>query len=434
MKSLFVRFYLFALLTFIALGWSIDKLYDVYSQQTAHTSDVDLHRGTFFLVNRELARYPAEQQQIYLDAFSSSFGYGIHVASAAQLPALLQDAQLSVEQTQYLQEGGIVSVFSDTDGASWYLQQRMDADDFIVFGPIFNDVGSGVEALMSLFVLGGLALVVFVWAWPISHGIITINRAAEQFGQGNLDARAPRRLTSTLQPLAQRFNAMAARIQALITSHKTLSHAVSHELKTPIARIRFAHEMLKDAENESDRTRYLQRIDESIEELNALVEELLVYARFDRETPVLHREQNDFAVLAEMVLTRYRETHPALRYQLRCEADCPTVNTDKSAMLRILDNLIRNAVRYACSEVQIRLLPFERGVEIQVHDDGIGIPEAEREAIFEPFVRLDKSRDRASGGIGLGLSIVKRYVELQGGSITISQSPLGGALFVLRFH
>lgn len=100
-------------------------------------------------------------------------------------------------------------------------------------------------------------------------------------------------------------------------------------------------------------------------------------------------------------------------------------------MVRVLDNLVRNAVRYAETHILIQLQINDGHTNLSINDDGPGIPPSSWQTLFEPFVRLDQSRDRNSGGIGLGLAIVKRYVELHKGSISIGQSDMGGAAFII---
>ena len=104
---------------------------------------------------------------------------------------------------------------------------------------------------------------------------------------------------------------------------------------------------------------------------------------------------------------------------------------DAEAIARILDNLVRNATRYAKREIEVQIALNGAQVQLSVNDDGPGIPKESWQSIFDPFVRLDKSRDRKSGGIGLGLAIVKRYIELHKGTVCIEESPAGGARFVL---
>lgn len=437
MKNLFFRLYLLLIATFIGLGWSIDELYESWSQTQSITTDVELHEGTLFLLSKELKRHSPENQADHLAALSPSFGYPIHLLNFAQLNQVkgLQTRPLSQEQKHYLSQGGIVAFFDDFEGTSWFLKQISGSDKLLVLGPIVMNTKARSDAIFIVLFFVFLALIVFIWAWPISKGLATLSKSAMALGKGDWSVRVDTKITATLRPLAERFNAMAERIQSLIKSHKELSHAVSHELRTPIARIRFAMEMVRDVDSPDARDKYLKSMDDSIEELDGLVDELLTYARFDREEPQLNIEPHDMLRVVTEVVNKFEMTHPDLRFVVATEpasgdlfCDC-----DDDAIARMLDNLIRNAVRYAKACILIRVHISEQQVTLSVNDDGPGIPEESWSNVFDPFVRLDKSRDRNSGGIGLGLAIVQRYIKLHRGEASIGRAELGGASFRLTW-
>lgn len=432
MKGLFFRSYLLVALTILGLGWSIGKLYDTHVQTVSLTTDVDLHKGTLFLINRELTRFAGEEQS-YLSAIGTSFGFPVSLLALDNIDRAKQfgDTRVTAKQLAYLRQGGVVSLFDDFDGTSWFLQKRSVDNSVIVLGPINNAVSTQSEALFSTLFLAGLALAVFIWLWPISKGLIALTKATRAFGKGDFSARVDSDIPASLQHLARQFNAMAARIQRLIKSHKELSHAVSHELRTPIARIRFAMEMAREVKSVKAREHYLDAMDDNIEELDSLVDELLTYARFDREEPQLHFTQVDMNRLIETSLDKFRMTHSALNFKLYSMANEVFCWCDEDAIIRVLDNLIRNAVRYANKHIEVQLELNSQALCLSVNDDGPGIPESCRTNLFDPFVRLDQSRDRQSGGIGLGLAIVKRYIELHQGTVAIAESKLGGACFCL---
>lgn len=439
MKNLFFRLYLLLIATFIGLGWSIDKLYDNLSHPQDLTTDVEIHKGTLFLLNKELKRHAPETQPNYLQAISPSFGYPVDLVSSSQLPDYqgLKSSPLTAEQNHYLQQGGVVSVFDDFNGKSWFLQKLSDSDHVIILGPIVNDSMAQSETIYTVVFFAGLAMIVFIWVWPISKGLMSLSKAATAFGKGDWSVRADTGISSSLIHLAERFNAMAERIQHLIKSHKELSHAVSHELRTPIARIRFAMEMARDVDTAEARHRYMDSMDDNIEELDGLVDELLTYARFDREEPQLNIKRHDMVKIVQDVINRFELTQSNITFSITLDTTLPNktlqCDCDGEAIARILDNLIRNGIRYAGQNIEVKLGVLENQVQISVNDDGPGIPEESWSTVFDPFVRLDKSRDRNSGGIGLGLAIVKRYIELHNGLVSVGQSNMGGACFLLQW-
>ena len=438
MRSLFLRLYLLLTLTFIGLGWSIDKFYSSLHTESQFTSDLALHQGTLMLLNAELIRQSQAGRQAHLAALATSFGYPLALLNQQQVTALADATGLSLNQEQhdYLYSGGTVSLFNEALGQSWFLKKLSDGQSVILLGPILTESAANTDIYYTGLFFLGLAIFVFLWAWPISSGLASLTKAATAFGRGDFAVRATAKVSSPLKELVERFNAMAARIQRLIKSHKELSHAVSHELRTPIARIRFAMEIIRDEHDIELKNKYLDTMDESIEELDGLVDELLVYAKFDREEPELKFVSVDLRQMVGEIIEKYQLTEPNYQFSLVANKKL-FANIDTDGIGKVVDNLLRNAVKYAKQNIQVSLSTVQTAskdtrIILTVEDDGKGIPSENWHTIFEPFVRLDKSRDRKSGGIGLGLAIVKRFVELHQGQVSVKKSPLGGVAFVVN--
>lgn len=421
MKNLFLRLYVLLIVAFVGIGWGLDQFIDSNSENAQYTSDIDLHKGTLFLLEKELNRLPVAQQKEFLNSISGSFGFPIGLEQKHL-------AAFSQSQLAHLLEGGIVSRYDDELGSSWFYRM-VDESRLLSIGPIQYEPKT--SPVWSIIFMLAIALVVYIWVWPITKGLRELTRAANAFGEGDFSVRASLTASKPLLELVERFNAMADRIQRLVESHKELSHGVSHELRTPIARIRFAMEMVREVEQSELRAKYLDTMDTNIEELDGLVDELLVYARFDREEPKMDVAEHDLIAVIELQLARFIETEPQLSITLDGDKPLP-VYFDKAAISRVIDNLVRNAVRYAKTEINVTCSADSQKVTIHIDDDGPGIPEQSREELFKPFVRLDQSRDRQSGGIGLGLAIVKRLVGLHQGRIYATASDSGGARFVIE--
>ncbi|MFT4925479.1 MAG: signal transduction histidine kinase [Phenylobacterium sp.] len=437
MKSLFLRLYLLLIIAFLGIGWSLDQFIDSYANDEQLTSDIDLHQGTFFLLNKELKRLKPQQQASFISTISSSFGYAIGLTDAT---TLIQTLAFSQREITHLNDGGIVPRFSDEQGLSWFYHQLSDSEQVMVLGPIHYQTKS--SPWLSVIFFTFIALVVFIWVWPIARGLKALTTAATAFGQGDFSVRAKDSNTAALMVLGERFNAMAERIQRLVESHKELSHGVSHELRTPIARLRFAMEMVREVDDKDKRHQYLDTMDNNIQELDGLVDELLVYARFDREEPKLDLAEFDIAEVVTLQLARFEQAEEQLAIvfeqqaqsnEAHNEAHSVSCRFDRGAICRVIDNLVRNAVRYAKTTITVRLILTSDQVCLQIDDDGPGIPQESRASLFKPFVRLDQSRDRNSGGIGLGLAIVKRLVELHQGSVEVTSADTGGARFIVRW-
>jgi len=274
-------------------------------------------------------------------------------------------------------------------------------------------------------------LVAIFVAFQISRQLRKVERASEALGAGVLSARVdnPKGPSSEL---AASFNAMAQRIERLVRERDELLQAVSHELGSPLARMRFHLELLDD-DSDSPTSERVEALERQIDELDQLVEDLVRWVQSD-EHALRRRSFDAVAPLADLVeLARLDGSADG---RVVVALDAPT-NADLAADPRLyqraIDNVLRNAVRYASQWVQLRLRTTPDSVIVDVADDGPGIPAEARNRVLEPFTRLEPDRDRRTGGVGLGLAIVHRILAGHGGEVSIGESERGGASVALRW-
>ena len=216
---------------------------------------------------------------------------------------------------------------------------------------------------------------------------------------------------------------MADNINALIASKKQLIDGIAHELRTPLVRLRYRLEM-----SENLTAAESQALNRDISQLEALIEELLTYARLDRPQNELHLSTPDLPTWIQTHIDDVQSVNPQRTLLTRVTpGDYGAL--DMRLMERVLDNLMNNAMRYSESTLRIGLDLQDNQARLTVEDDGPGIAPDARETVFEPFVRLDPSRDRATGGCGLGLAIVHSIAQAMGGTVQCGESELGGACF-----
>lgn len=254
--------------------------------------------------------------------------------------------------------------------------------------------------------------------------------AAERFGDNDLSVRIQLSRRSNIRDLAEHFNLMAARIEGLIANQRELTNAVSHELRTPIARLSFELDQLKQQPDASQNRELIADMYADLGELEEMVSELLTYASLEHGATVIKRENIHAADWLDSVVGSVALEAEAVGVQLSitdCQVD--TVSIEPRFMARAVINLLRNAIRYAEQRVEVSLLRNGDDYEVRVSDDGPGVPLEGREKIFEPFSRLDASRDRRTGGFGLGLALVRRVSQSHGGQVEVGDSVWGGALF-----
>lgn len=288
-----------------------------------------------------------------------------------------------------------------------------------------------INILIGAALLGCLGL----WARPRWNDLRRLQHAAASLGRGDFDARTDISGRSDFAELGHVFDGMARDIGRLIEQQGELLGAVSHELRTPLARLEFGLELITELSEEPLVHERVEQMVRHTEELNELINELLTYTRL--RSPQ-QRAEVSTVVLPEFISSvvapfmedaKVHDRH--LELQLR---DCPEQFTlDPRLVARALHNLLSNALRYCQTRVRVEAVATAgEGVSIRVEDDGIGIEPMDRERVFEPFLRLDRSRDRATGGFGLGLAISKSAIECQGGRLGIRDTDLGGACFEVQ--
>ncbi len=298
--------------------------------------------------------------------------------------------------------------------------------------PIDVGVAVQMEAVRYLIVALALLIPIGLWSRAHWHGLQSLMRVADSFGAGQLKARAQLQPADSIYPLAERINHMADRIETLLEAQRGLLHSVSHEIRTPIARLEFAFELLHDMANDVAGDAMLQKriasMQDDLTELKSLVNELLGMARLDSDQPLRYQTFD----LTDALRSCAQALPPAnVALDVSVPDGMGSYYGDCRLLMRATGNLLRNAQKYANSNVALSAARKPHGISIMVDDDGPGIPEEDRDKVFEPFYRLDRSRDRGTGGFGLGLSIAAKAVTLHGGTLTIDASPLGGARFTI---
>lgn len=269
---------------------------------------------------------------------------------------------------------------------------------------------------------------------PLVRDLRLLENAASRFGQGDLSSRAEVTSKDAVGSVARRFNIMAGSIQGLIQRERQLLQAVSHELRTPIARIRFDLDMLQSAETPEEQQRRIEEIDGEVTEIDQLVGELLDYNRIHSESLAVERKPMAVREVLEEIIARLHDFRPEVNIDIPLETDPDVrVTADRLLFRRAIQNLLSNALRFARNRVVVRCTRGEAETIVEICDDGPGVAPERREQIMMPFNRGEDGGSRSSGGVGLGLSIVSRIVELHGGAVTVGEAAIGGACFTTRW-
>ena len=278
-------------------------------------------------------------------------------------------------------------------------------------------------------------LLVSLMSRRILSPVQRLNAAARRLGQGDLSQRVPAAGPRELQDLSRTFNAMAENLQAAEQQRRSLVADVAHELRTPLSNLQGYLEAVQDGLLAADQTT-IAALRQQTAHLIALVEDLRLLAQAEAGVLQLHRTPTDLAELLAAAVDDFRPRAAAkeLRLTLEVAADTPLLNLDQTRLRQIVGNLLENALLHAPEGGAVTLTagPGDGGgVVIAIRDNGPGIPAADLPYVFDRFYRVDPSRARATGGVGLGLTIARQLARAHGGDLTAENPPAGGSVFTL---
>lgn len=295
-------------------------------------------------------------------------------------------------------------------------------------------------------VIALVLVVVGISSWLLARTLTRplgrLSTAALAFGSGDFKARAALRNRDEFGDVSRAFDEMAERVTELLRAERELLANVSHELRTPLSRIRMALALVSESEGDlAVAHEMLGEIGGDLDELERLISDVLTAARLDFEDagspagiPPLRRQHVDIHELLTHAATRFRAAHPQRTLRVDVPLDLPSVDADPVLLRRVFDNLLENAHKYTDNPSE----PVElvaRAVEeitVDVIDKGVGISAADLPRVFRPFYRADRSRTRATGGLGLGLPLAKRIVDAHGGKIELASAPNEGTRVRVR--
>ncbi|KVZ76378.1 ATP-binding protein [Burkholderia ubonensis] len=285
--------------------------------------------------------------------------------------------------------------------------------------------------LVLAFVFAAPALAAYRWMRPVWSDLVMVRERAIDFTGGRFNTRARESHSVIIGPLARTLNALAMRMERLIAAQRDLTNGISHELRTPLARVRFALEILREPGSAAEYESALDGIAQDVTELDELIDMSLTYARLEYSSLQSNLEPTALAAWLEHQVNDAALLYPDKTIETRIAiATDVRVEMDRRLMSYAMRNLLRNASKYARSRIVVGIAIDHGNIGVYVEDDGPGVPESERERIFEAFVRLD----RRTGGYGLGLAITRQVLQAHNGRIAVvDPAELGGARFEISW-
>lgn len=419
MRTLSISLIVVALVATIGLSWLFDTYYQSYQQSENSQPNDTVIALEDIAVNLANSIAVVSDPEQFIEQWQD--GYQLQLINTEQmaLPKELVNA-LDAGKPLTLQSDEQVTIHVRVPGSDQLLLLAFEQL------PEPSDKDTHRYWLTSLFYL--LLIGVFiVWLTPLLLRLLKLREAAQAFGEGHLDQRIEVGSISYIKDVESEFNHMAQRIEDLVSDVKLLSSAVSHDLRTPLAKLRMGIDTLREESDEKVREKYHQRLDTQLDCMVELVETLLQYARLDQVMINLEKQSLDMSSVVSSCIDQH---HGSMVYtNTTCQQQC-IIDGDPRYLKIAINNLLQNATKYGNGTVHVTLTETEEYYAVSVEDNGSGIPPQLHTAIFKPFVRGDHQETK---GFGVGLAMVKRVLDWHQGSISVCGSPtLGGAKFELR--
>jgi signal transduction histidine kinase len=313
-------------------------------------------------------------------------------------------------------------------GYNYYLEHSADGGTYL-FAWDFSEHVRGIHAKMLwllLFLVTGVVCTAYFFQKRLLRPVRLLDDGVERLSKGDLNVAVPVLTHDEFGVLTDAFNKMVGRVRQMVQARDQLLLDVSHELRSPLTRLKVALALLPEDENRTGMVGDLN-------EMEAMIAELLEMERI-RDDRGIRRETHDLLSVLREVAEDYRKGPPGIRIVSPLRE--LWLDIDKDRIKTVLRNLLENAVKFGLPDsrpVEIDLEQDAHTVTLRICDDGPGIPQADIASLFEPFFRVDRSRSMKAGGYGLGLSICQRIMEAHGGSIAVTNNPGRGAAFVLNF-
>lgn len=433
--SLFSRLYFSVALVIICcviIGQFVDEYFDRKDDFKYFKRNVSYIVET--MIHKDLAEL--EQQNDFLSTMTT-IGFGLSVKFIER-----KNEISPCENCNYLTTIGSIQFYELEEGEFFadyrllkakrhliiyeMLDEERQDDDL----PFYHD-----EVDSLIFLITSLLLMSITLYRPVKNlqrQINTLNQAHQKFGSGDMKARASERVHPPLDKLALSFNYMADAIDKSVKERDIFSHAIPHEVRTPLSRIQLAAGLIRQKSKDDETLSLIDDVDNYIDDINELISQIVEFSKLTSFKSDEYFEQYQTISMRDFIAVRLKHFSAPEDKVVNVNICEKAQLTTNPVYLRLaLDNLVKNALTYANTAIEINVFSDETSLVLSVEDDGSGINETDRETIFIPFSRLDQSRNRKTGGLGLGLAITKAATEKMHGTITVSRSFAGGAKFLI---
>lgn len=419
MRILIGSLLLVVLTAIVGVGWTLDQLFDRFANDNI-SDDIQIYQEMGAQLAAVLEATSNPRQAMAGDVSTQFLGISLQASKDFQLPSPMQ-AQF---------ETGEALVLESDEGVSMHYYLPGHGDVLTITPYHYNTSSQSAIKLIftAVFYIVVLALLL-LWLYPLIRRLTKLSSAAKDFGRGQLDRRVSTQGVSYISDIEVEFNRMAERIQTLVSDNKLLSSAVSHDLRTPLARLRFGIDTLEDTGDPRAREKYTRRLSADISTMEKLVSSLLDFARLDHVLPDNYPDVLSLVALTAQCVELHSHDSMPIALDMRGQH---LIKGNANHLTMLLSNLLQNALKFARQSVCVKLTRIDKGSLLSVSDDGPGIPASQYRAVLMPFTRGDNNSTEK--GHGLGLAIVNRIAQRHGGSVEIDICPeLRGARISILF-
>ncbi|WP_293747658.1 ATP-binding protein [uncultured Paraglaciecola sp.] len=420
MKKLVLSLVLVMFTAIIFLGWSLDTLFNNYQEQQ-NTDEFSAYRQIAASLATTLDKL--DDPQAFIMAWQKANQQTLNLVPLTEFP-------LPEELTQDFNQGvSLVLESADRITVNHIMPAQQQVLVMSVSPQASQPANLSLQMILTTAFYMGILLFVGIWLYPLIKRLRLLSKATKTFGAGDFAWRIPVSSTSYVADIENEFNRMAQKIETLIQDNKLLGNAVSHDLRTPLARLRFGIEALSETNKPEKQDKYIRHLSQDIAEMERLVEVLLNYARLEQSLIKVDKVPVDLNQLLDQCVYGLDDADGKLiKWQ---PIDKITIVGDQNFLAMLINNLLNNAQQYASQIIQVSIVQKSQSIELVVEDDGLGIDKSKRLKLLQPFTR--GHNDIEKPGFGMGLAIVARIAAWHNAEIRIAESELGGARVSVTF-
>jgi signal transduction histidine kinase len=423
MKKFYISLLGSALLSIVVLGWLIDA----FSQQTQTPHDeFSLQSQMINGFSKHLSSVATSERAAYVRQLANDFNVKLDYKNNESLalpPSLI--LQMHTQSGLILEDQqGFYMLYSSEVLSPYHLSMRLDKG---------FETDQRNDIILTLLFYAGLCIFMGFIIAPLAKRLTVLNDAAKKFAAGDVQARIKVSHFTYIRDVELTFNRMASQIEKLVAENKLMASSLSHDIRTPIACLRFGLDAALDSADMPKVKQYLVRMENDLDHMESMLKSYLAFATLEQNANQLTYSQTNLSHYLEDLLTQLSPKIETSQLKIQLNSSDDMVFADLHWLARAISNLIGNACDFAKDTIYVSAKRDEHYLYITVEDDGPGIAPENFNNVFSPFFREESHRNRADKSYGLGLAIVAKVADWHHGSVSVSKSArLQGACFTLK--